>query len=80
MSSIREVKRKSYSKIKSVAQPPNLLQVQVESFEEFLQLNVDPEKRENKGLQTVFKEIFPITDVHENFSLEFKVHAGDPPL
>ena len=75
----REIKRKSYSKIKAVAELPNLLQVQVESFENFLQLNLEPEKRENQGLQLVFKGIFPITDVHENFSLEFvKYMLGTP--
>jgi len=79
LSSAREVKRKSYSKIKQSVEPPHLLEVQRESFEDFLQLNVEPEKRENKGLQGVFKGIFPITDVHENFSLEFvKYLLGSP--
>ncbi len=79
MSSQREVTRKTYAKNKYQAELPHLLQVQMESFEDFLQLNVDPEKRENKGLQAVFKEVFPITDVHENFSLEFvKYMLGTP--
>jgi DNA-directed RNA polymerase subunit beta len=50
---------------------PHLLDVQVKSYEDFLQANVPPEKRRDFGLQAVFKEIFPVTDVNENYSLEF---------
>jgi len=58
---------------------PNLLDVQVRSFEDFLQLDVHPEKRKSQGLQKIFSEIFPITDIHENYSLEFvKYLVGSP--
>ncbi len=63
--------RVSFSKLKTVLELPHLLAVQTNSFEDFLQAKVDPDKRENKGLQAVFKSIFPITDVHEIYSLEF---------
>ncbi|OGC74588.1 MAG: DNA-directed RNA polymerase subunit beta, partial [candidate division Zixibacteria bacterium RBG_16_40_9] len=79
MSQNQEIKRESYAKLKEVASLPNFLEVQIGSFEDFLQAQVDPEKRESKGLQKVFNEIFPITDVKENFSLEFvKYILGTP--
>jgi len=58
---------------------PNLLDVQLSSYESFLQREVDPDKRENVGLQAVFSSIFPITDVHELYSLEFvRYTLGEP--
>lgn len=79
MSENHEIVRESYAKLKEVAVLPNFLEVQIGSFEEFLQTQVDPEKRKNQGLQKVFNEIFPITDVKENFSLEFvKYNLGTP--
>ena len=58
---------------------PNLLEVQLKSYREFLQIDVDPEKRANKGLQSVFNTIFPISDVRENYSLEFvRYSLGTP--
>jgi DNA-directed RNA polymerase subunit beta len=65
------MERKSFSKLKPGAEIPNLLEVQLRSYEDFLQATVDPDKRKNKGLQAVFCNIFPISDVRENYSLEF---------
>ena len=79
MAKVREIERKSYSKLREILEVPNLLEVQKESFREFLQAEIEPEKRKNVGLQTVFNETFPITDVHENYSLEFvKYILGTP--
>ena len=79
MAKAREIERKSYSKLNEVLEVPNLLEVQKESFREFLQAETEPEKRKNVGLQVVFNETFPITDVHENYSLEFvKYILGTP--
>lgn len=79
MAKVREIERKSYSKLREILEVPNLLQVQKESFREFLQAEIEPEKRKNVGLQTIFNETFPITDVHENYSLEFvKYILGTP--
>jgi DNA-directed RNA polymerase subunit beta len=76
---IKKIKRISFSKLKSVAELPNLLEIQLQSFGEFLQPDIDPEKREDRGLQAVFKTIFPISDVRENHSLEFvKYMLGTP--
>jgi DNA-directed RNA polymerase subunit beta len=65
------MERKSFSKLKPGAEIPNLLEVQLRSYEDFLQATVDPDKRKSKGLQAVFCNIFPISDVRENYSLEF---------
>jgi len=50
---------------------PNLLDVQLQSYNDFLQLEVPFDKRQNTGLHKIFSEIFPVTDVHENFSLGY---------
>ncbi len=79
MRTIKSVKRRSFSRLKSGAEIPNLLEVQLQSYGEFLQADVEPEKRQNKGLQAVFNTIFPISDVRENYSLEFvKFSLGTP--
>src|SRR5512134_2914147 len=63
--------RKNFSKIKEVLEISNLIEVQKRSYEQFLQSDVDPEKREPVGLQAVFKTVFPIKDFYETASLEF---------
>ncbi len=73
------VERVSFSKIPSIMEIPNLLDVQLQSFESFLQSKVPPSRRENVGLQAVFNEIFPIQDTRGNFSLEFVSYSlGEP--
>ncbi len=52
-------------------QMPHLLDIQTRAFESLLQLDAASHDREDIGLERVFKDLFPITDVHENFSLEF---------
>ncbi len=64
-------KRISFAKIKPAVETPHLLNIQVESFEEFLQLHINPDERENKGLQAVFNANFPILDNKEFFRLDF---------
>ena len=71
MEKIKKVERISFSKLTSDVEIPNLLDVQLQSYNEFLQADLEPEKREQRGLQAVFKNIFPISDIRENFSLEF---------
>jgi DNA-directed RNA polymerase subunit beta len=63
--------RFSYAKIPDACEMPNLLDVQLESYNDFLQAGVTPDKLQNVGLHKIFKEIFPVTDVHENYSLEY---------
>ncbi len=66
-----ENNRISFGKIPSVLEAPNLLSIQKDTFEEFVQKNVAPGKRENKGLQQVFTSNFPILDNKENYRLDF---------
>ncbi len=63
--------RRSYSKISEVAEIPNLISIQKKSYERFLQTNVEAEKRQEIGLQKVFKSVFPIRDYNNTASLEF---------
>ena len=79
MEKVKKIVRRTFSTLRSDADLPNLLDVQLKSYEDFLQSDIEPEKRENKGLQAVFKTIFPISDVRENYSLEFvKYMLGTP--
>ena len=63
--------RLSFAKIPEVMDLPDLIEIQKSSYNEFLQRDVEPDKREDIGLQVVFNEIFPITDFSETSSLEF---------
>ncbi len=66
-----ENNRISFGKIPTVLEAPNLLSIQKDTFEEFVQKNTAPGKRENKGLQQVFTSNFPIFDNKENYRLDF---------
>ncbi len=75
----KRIKRKSFAKIPEVAKVPHLLNVQMQSFRDFLQDDIPPEERKNQGLQAVFQNVFPISDIHENYLLEFvKYSLGTP--
>lgn len=63
--------RKNFGKIPKIVDIPNLIAVQQESFNRFLQKDVPPEKRRDTGLQAVFKSVFPIKDFTGTASLEF---------
>jgi DNA-directed RNA polymerase subunit beta len=63
--------RKSFGKIKKIVEIPDLIGMQRDSYQRFLQMNVAPEKREDIGLQAVFKSVFPIKDFTGSASLEF---------
>jgi DNA-directed RNA polymerase subunit beta len=63
--------RKSFGKIKKIVEIPDLIGMQRDSYQRFLQMNVLPEKREDIGLQAVFKSVFPIKDFTGSASLEF---------
>ena len=66
----------------SIANPlefPDFLEVQLKSFQDFLQLDAPPENRKNEGLYKVFTENFPIADTRNNFVLEFLDYYIDPP-
>ena len=63
--------RKSFGKIPLVTSLPNLVEVQKRSFDSFLQLRTDPEKRENIGLHSIFKSVFPIHDYAERATVDY---------
>ena len=63
--------RKSFGKIPLVTSLPNLVEVQKRSFDSFLQLRTDPEKRENTGLHSIFKSVFPINDYTERVTVDY---------
>ena len=71
--------RINFASIKEPMPFPDFLEVQLKSFEDFLQLDTPPEKRVNDGLYKVFAENFPITDTRNNFVLEFLDYYIDPP-
>ncbi|NLF25556.1 MAG: DNA-directed RNA polymerase subunit beta [Deltaproteobacteria bacterium] len=71
--------RRQYSRIPEIAEVPNLVAIQTKSYERFLQSDVDPDKREDVGLQKVFKSVFPIKDYNNTASLEFvSYQLGQP--
>ncbi len=72
-------KRITFSSITPVIDMPDLLDVQLQSFEDFLQLKVKPEEREDKGLQSVFKANFPILDNKEFYRLDFVSYHVEKP-
>ncbi|MEY3874626.1 MAG: DNA-directed polymerase subunit beta [Bacteroidota bacterium] len=71
--------RVNFGKIKNIAEAPDLLDIQLESFKEFFQLETTPDRRNVEGLFRVFKENFPITDTRNIFVLEFLDYFIDPP-
>jgi len=69
----------SFAKLETGMDMPHLLDIQTRAFESLLQLDAVSQEREDVGLERVFKDLFPITDVHENFSLEFvRYSLGEP--
>src|SRR6185436_5871939 len=73
------MKQISFGKLDEGMEMPHLLDIQTRAFEALLQLDAAWHDREAVGLERVFKDLFPITDVHENFSLEFvRYSLGEP--
>ena len=71
--------RKSFGRIPEVAEMPNLIEVQRRSYDEFLQMNIKPEKRERRGLQDVLMSAFPISDFSERAVLNFLAYELEQP-
>ncbi|MBI5572805.1 MAG: DNA-directed RNA polymerase subunit beta [Desulfomonile tiedjei] len=63
--------RKNFARIPQIAGIPNLIEIQKQSYDRFLQADVPPESREDAGLQGVFRSVFPIRDFSDTASLEF---------
>ena len=71
--------RVNFASVKNPLPYPDFLEVQLKSFQDFLQLDTPPENRNNEGLYKVFAENFPIADTRNNFVLEFLDYYIDPP-
>src|SRR2546428_14076903 len=75
----RATERINFGKIKEIIAPPNLIELQTNSYREFLQLEVAPSKRKNAGLQAVFTEVFPIESYDGKCVLDFDSYEiGEP--
>lgn len=77
------VERYSFGKIKDRGQMPSFLEFQLNSYEDFLQAYVEPNHRENKGLESIFRELFPIESSHGLLKLEYvnyEIHDNEVPL
>ncbi len=73
--------RKNFGRVEQVASIPNLIELQKNSYDSFLQTNIDPEKRLNVGLNQVFNSVFPIEDPAGQATLEFvKYDLAEPVL
>ncbi|MFL5441623.1 MAG: DNA-directed RNA polymerase subunit beta, partial [Myxococcales bacterium] len=71
--------RKNFAKIQKIIEIPNLIDIQKNSYDKFLQAEIAPERREDTGLQGVFKSVFPIKDFNETSSLEFVSYHLEKP-
>ncbi|NLC80016.1 MAG: hypothetical protein GX748_02405, partial [Lentisphaerae bacterium] len=73
------VERKIFGKLKPVIQPPDLIAIQTKSYQDFLQMDTAPGKRDEKGLQAIFHEVFPIDSYDGRYTLDFvKYELGEP--
>ena len=79
MSSDTTNQRINFASTKNPLAYPDFLEIQLKSFQDFLQLDTPPEKRKKEGLYKVFAENFPIADTRNNFVLEFLDYYIDPP-
>ncbi len=71
--------RKSFAKLKQVIEIPNLIDIQKRSYDKFLQIDIPADKREDIGIQGVFKSVFPIKDFAETSSLDFVSYNLEKP-
>ena len=77
------IERYSFGKIVDRGEMPHFLEFQINSYEDFLQAGVAPQKRENKGFEAIFNEIFPIESSNGLLKLEYlwyEIHDNDAPL
>ena len=74
-----KAERISFAATKNQLAYPDFLDIQLQSFQQFFQLETTPENREQEGLFNVFSENFPITDARNQFVLEFQDYFVDPP-
>ncbi len=71
--------RINFSSVKNIPEYPDLLAIQLKSFQDFFQLETKPENRKNEGLYKTFQDNFPVTDTRNQFELSFLDYFVDPP-
>src|SRR5881296_2309372 len=77
----KATERINFGKIKEIIAPPNMIELQTDSYREFLQADAAPTKRKNLGLQSVFSEVFPIESYDGKCKLDFHSYEiGEPKL
>ena len=77
------VERLNFGKIKQRGEMPHFLEFQLNSYEEFLQTSASPNKREDKGFEAAFREVFPIESSNGDVRLEYigyELHESEAPL
>ena len=74
-----KAERKVFGRLQNTYDPPDLIEIQTKSYNEFLQADVQPAKREEKGLQAIFHEIFPVASYDGRYVLDFVSYRfGEP--
>ena len=73
------IKRQSFGKLNPVIPPPNLIEIQTKSYEDFLQKDVPAAERADIGLQAAFNEIFPVVSADGKYTLDFVSYSFDKP-
>ena len=68
---VEKIKRVSFAKLKDRVPLPDLLEIQLTAFEEFLQMDKTPNTRESKGLEAVFRQFFPIENANSMITIEY---------
>ena len=71
--------RKNFGKLKEVSKFPNLIEIQKKSYEELLLEEIDPSKRPDRGLQKVFKSVFPLEDFSGSARIEYIEYSLQEP-
>ena len=74
-----QTERLNFSNVKNRPDYPDFLDIQIQSFQDFFQLETKSDEREAEGLYKTFMENFPITDTRNQFVLEFLDYFVDPP-
>ena len=63
--------RTNYGKLVDIVDPPDLIEIQTNSYKSFLQMGIPPSKRKHVGMQAVFREVFPIESYDGQYALDF---------
>ena len=71
--------RKNFGKLKEVSKFPNLIEIQKKSYEEFLLEEIHPSERSDRGLQKVFKSVFPLEDFSGSARIEYIEYSLQEP-